>query len=87
MGFPAQPRCRSFALEEKLRAKLDEPRRIGAKNMAECIAADIAVDSLRTEELRVIENVKALEPELQGFRFGEAQFFRTAISKLFMPGP
>src|SRR5277367_4557331 len=58
--------------EKELCAQLNQARWIGADDLAEGRTADIAVDGLRSEELRVIENVESLQPKLEGLRFGQA---------------
>ena len=51
-------------LKQKLCAQLHEPRRAGADDLAEGGTTDVTVDGLWPKELRVIENIEALESEL-----------------------
>jgi hypothetical protein len=65
----------SVSLEDKFCAQLHEARRIGADDLAEVGAADVAVDGLRPEKLGMIENVETLDPKLQRLRFGKTHVF------------
>ena len=56
-----------WSLEEELCPQLNQTWRTGADGLAKGGTADIAVNGLRPEELRVIENVERFEAELEGF--------------------
>src|SRR5215831_5350789 len=58
-------------LERELRRKLDKPRRRGGFDVAERWAGDVAVHRARTVELRVVEQVERLEPNLEVARLVE----------------
>src|SRR5580658_2510128 len=60
----------------ELHAGLNQPGRRRADDLTERGAADIAVDGLRSKELRVVEDVEGFEAKLQGFRFGKAQVLK-----------
>ena len=74
-------------LEDKLRRQLYLPRRHRIDDLSEACAADISVDGGGAEELRMIEDVEGLDPELEDFAFRERSSFCSDISKLFNPGP
>ena len=61
---------RAWFLKKKLCAQLNQAWRVSANDLTERRTADIAVDGLGSEELRVVENVKTFEPELKRLRFG-----------------
>ena len=65
----------SLSLKEKFGAELNKPRRGGAQHLAERRAADISVNRLRSEELRVIEGVERFQAHLKRFRIGKAHIF------------
>ena len=69
-------KCHVVSLEEIFRAQLHKAGRIGADNLAEGGAADIAVNGLRPEKLGVIEHVERFDPKLEGFRFGQPHGLR-----------
>jgi hypothetical protein len=58
---PSRSRPRS---KNELRARLNQPWSRRAHHLSKRCAADIAVNGLRSEELRVIENIEAFQPEL-----------------------
>src|SRR5271154_3986603 len=61
-----------FGLEEEFGAELHEARGSCADNLAESGAVDVAVDGLRAEELRVVENIKGFDSELERLGFCQA---------------
>src|ERR1700689_3467629 len=65
----------TIASKRDLRAHLHQPGRHRANHLSKPPTADITVNCLRPEELRVVENVEAFEAKLQGFRFGQPQVF------------
>ena len=74
-------------LEEKFGAELKQARWCGADDVAEGGAVDISVDGLRSEELRVIEDVERFEAELNGPCFAQFQIFQESHIEVRHPGP
>src|SRR5689334_10198116 len=73
MGLVSQPRgctrpseCQTF-LEVELQSQLDDARLVHTRDLAECRAVYVRIDSL---EVRMIENVERLNPELEVRPFG-----------------
>ena len=58
-------RTAPLILEEEFRGQLNQTGWIGADHLAEGGTADIAVDRLRSEELRVVEDIEAFQAELE----------------------
>src|SRR5665213_3125849 len=59
--------------KRELERGLHQPGRSGVHNLAEQCATDIAVDRGRSEEIRVIERVKSLQPKLKRPGFAELE--------------
>ena len=53
--------------------QLNQPRCGRAYDLAEVGIVDLSIDRRRAVKLRVIENIKRLNPEIQRFRFREPQ--------------
>ena len=80
-------RCGAFAwLEQEFCAQLNKARRGCADNLAERGAIDISVDGLRSEKLRVVENVEAFQAKLQRLRFRQAQILEKRHIVIVHPG-
>jgi hypothetical protein len=54
-----------MGLEEELSSQLDQAGRVGIDDLSKCGAANIAIDGLRPEKLRMVENIKCFEPKLK----------------------
>jgi hypothetical protein len=59
--------------ESELEGELHKARRGGLYYLAELSAGNVAVNGCRTKKLRVIEDVKGFQPELQRLRFRQME--------------
>jgi hypothetical protein len=57
--------CATLASERELECRLHESRRGSFHHLTEQICAEVGVHRRRPEELRVVESVESLQPELQ----------------------
>lgn len=60
---------RETASKQEFESQLDEARRSRTDNIAERGAVYVSIHRLRPEKLRVVEDVEAFDPELQGLGF------------------
>jgi len=65
-----------IVLERKLQCHLHQPRRRGVHHLTEQRAVDVPVHRRGSEEIRVIESVKALHPKLEGLPFPKSKGFQ-----------
>ncbi len=74
-ALPGTNGCVPCDSEYEFGCELDLSWRVGADDLAEACAADIAVHRGGSEELRMIEDIEGFQSELQHFGFRDRHFF------------
>src|SRR5208282_670986 len=74
-------------LEKKFNRQLSQSGSRCTHHLPECGTPDVAVDCRGAIELRMVEDIETLKPELQGLRFSQRQVLEKCHVVIVHPRP